>query len=251
MTASDDPYAVLGNGYARRRRPDPRIAAMIESALGPARSVLNVGAGAGSYEPSGRRVVAVEPSATMIAQRPPGSAPVVQGIAEALPVGDGAFDAATAILTVHHWTDLRAGLSELRRVSRRQAVLTWDPAVSSRFWLVEEYFPQIAERERDLVTLDAVRDELEQVGARVEVIPVPVPADCTDGFTGAYWRRPEAYLDTEVRAAMSPLALLDPPDVERGLGRLGADLAEGRWHDRHVGLLARDEFDLGYRLVVA
>ncbi|NRQ36783.1 class I SAM-dependent methyltransferase [Nonomuraea sp. NN258] len=246
---SDDGYATLGRGYARLRRPDPRIARVIADALGPARSVLNVGAGAGSYEPAGRRVLAVEPSATMIAQRPEGSAPVVRAVAERLPVADRSFDAGLAVLTTHHWTDLAAGLAELRRVCGRQVVLTWDTAVSDRFWLVERYVPEMGRRERSLATLDAALDVLRGLGARPEVIPVPVPADCVDGFTGAYWRRPEAYLRPEVRAAMSGLTLLDQRYLATAMDRLADDLATGRWHDEHGHLLELDSIDLGYRLV--
>ncbi|MEU6997835.1 methyltransferase domain-containing protein [Nonomuraea sp. NPDC046570] len=248
---ANDPYVTLGAGYARARVPDSRIAAMIDAALGNARSVVNVGAGAGSYEPEGRTVLAVEPSRTMIVQRPPGSAPAVQGVAERLPVADRAFDAAMAILTTHHWSDLGAGLAELRRVSGRQVVLTWDPALTSRFWLVEEYLPEIAERERRLATLVAVRDGLERLGAMPTVLPVTVPGDCADGFTGAYWRRPEAYLDPGVRAGMSTVMSLEPSRVQAAMRRLRDDLVSGRWHERHAHLLGEVTWDLGYRLVVA
>ncbi|GGK94528.1 hypothetical protein Sme01_57270 [Sphaerisporangium melleum] len=250
MSTPGDAYAVLGRGYAARRRPDPRIAALIGDSLGPARTVLNVGAGTGSYEPADRAVLAVEPSAMMIRQRPAEAAPVVQASAEALPLGSGSFDAGMAILTVHHWTDLRAGLRELRRVSRRQVILTWDPEVTARFWLVEDYLPELAVRERDLAALNAVRDCLAHLGAAPSVLPVPIPADCTDGFAGAYWRRPHAYLDADIRAAMSPVMLLDQSYVRNAMHRLSGDLGTGAWHKRNAGLLARGELDLGYRLVV-
>lgn len=240
-----DRYDVIGQEYHLHRRPDARIATAIEAVLGGARTVLNVGAGAGSYEPAGRRVVAAEPSWEMIRQRPPGSATVVRAVAESLPFRDATFDAALAILTVHHWADLDAGLAELRRVSRRQIVLTWDQAEFARFWLVAEYLPEIAEHERTLPSLATVRNGLD-----ADVYPVPVPADCVDGFLGAYWRRPTAYLDAQVRASMSGIALLDQHVVRSAMMRLRSDLDSGRWHRRHAALLAADSVDLGYRLLV-
>ena len=249
MTA--DPYLVLGSSYACRRRPEPRIASQIRAALGTARTVVNIGAGTGSYEPAGLTVAAVEPSPVMISQRPPGSAPVVRGYAEALPFADRRFDAALAVLTVHHWRSAAAGLAEMRRVASLQVVLTWDPAVFARYWLVQDYLPQIAEHERGLACLSEVSKELARGGRPPEVSPVLVPADCADGFLGAPWRRPEAYLDPGVRASMSGIALLDPAVVTAAVSRLASDLASGRWHARHGGLLERTELDLGYRLVVA
>jgi hypothetical protein len=245
LRVSVDRYDVIGRGYRRHRRPDRRIATAIDAALGEARTVLNVGAGAGSYEPADRRVVAAEPSWEMIRQRPLGSAPAVRGVAESLPFRDGVFDAALAILTVHHWSNLDAGLAELRRVSRRQVVLTWDHAEFARFWLVAEYLPEIAEHERSLPSLATVRR-----GLGAEVHPVPVPADCVDGFLGAYWRRPAAYLDAQVRASMSGIALLDQQVVRSAMIRLRSDLDSGRWYQRHAALLDADTLDLGYRLLV-
>jgi SAM-dependent methyltransferase len=248
---SANPYQTIGVRYSSHRRPDPRIAALIEQALGGARTVLNVGAGTGSYEPRGRQVTAVEPSTVMIAQRPGGSAPVIQGYAEALPFPDRSFDAAMAILTVHHWTDAAAGLAELRRVSDRQVVLTWDPAVTARFWLVEEYLPEIAEADAELATLDIVQANLALDQAEAAVVAVPVPADCTDGFLCAYWQRPHCYLDPAVRAAISALANLDQQHVDRAVRRLRADLATGRWQARRRERYDADALDLGYRLVTA
>src|SRR5580704_4896774 len=177
MAVSRDRYAILGRSYADRRQPDPRIAGLIQAALGGVRTVVNVGAGTGSYEPPGRRVTAVEPSPVMIGQRPAGSAPVFRATAEHLPFPDDAFDAALAILTVHHWRSAPAGLAELRRVAARQVVLTWDPAVSAGFWLVQDYLPQIAEHERRLACLATVRRELARGGGQLTTWPVPVPAD--------------------------------------------------------------------------
>jgi SAM-dependent methyltransferase len=237
-------YDSIGTGYARLRRPDPRIAARVEEALGGARTVVNVGAGTGSYEPAGRRVVAVEPSTVMVRQRPRGSAPAVRAVAEALPFADGAFDAAMAVLTLHHWPDWRRGLAEMRRVARGPlAIFTWDPEHEG-FWLAE-YFPEVWEIDRPRFPAYSA---LAEVLGPLEVRPVPVPADCTDGFFGAYWRRPHAYLDPSVRGAISVLA--DVPATDPRLARLAADLADGTWERRHGAVLALTELDLGYRLLV-
>jgi SAM-dependent methyltransferase len=259
VTRTADPYAVLGVSYAASRQPDPRIAATIRAALGGARTVVNVGAGAGSYEPPDVRLTAVEPSAVMIGQRSLRAAPAVRAVAEQLPFPDDAFDAALAVLTVHHWRSASAGLAELRRVARAQVVLTWDPEITSRFWLLTDYLPQIPAHERGLACLDAVCAGLRAPGpagasggadvGEVSVQPVLVPADCTDGFLGAYWRRPEAYLRPQVRAAISSLSLIDQDEVRAAMRRLAADLASGRWQDRHADLLSRSELDLGYRIV--
>lgn len=241
-------YDRIGTGYAPHRRPEPRWASRIRAALGDARHVLDVGAGAGSYEPRDRQVVALDPSRTMLAQRPPGAAPAVRGRAEALPFPDRAFDAALAVLTIHHWSDPAAGLSELRRVAARQVVVTWDPAIfRERFWLVRDYVPEAAEREAPVATLASAIEHLE--ADRVEALPVP--HDCADGFFGAYWRRPEAYLDPGVRGAISGLALLDAAIVADAMERLRDDLASGRWHERYRELETAAELDLGYRVVVA
>jgi SAM-dependent methyltransferase len=239
-------YDAIGPGYRAHRRPDPRIAVAIGQGLGDVEPVVNVGAGAGSYEPADRAVVAVEPSTAMIAQRRPGSAPVVQASALHLPFPDGAFAAALAVLTVHHWPDRARGLAELARVARERVVLlTWDPATPS-FWLVDDYFPEIWALDRPIFPTLA---ELERRLGPIETRPIPVPHDCADGFLGAYWRRPGAYLDPAVRGAISTFTKLR--DVEPGLARLRRDLADGTWHRHHADLLARTELDLGYRLVVS
>lgn len=241
-------YNEIGQGYARQRRSDPQIAARVMAALGDARSVLNVGAGAGSYEPADRTVVAVEPSAVMLAQRPPGSARAVCARAEALPFADRAFAAVLAILTLHHWADRSAGLAECVRVARNRVVLlTWD-AASGGFWLVQDYFPEFLEIDRQRFPAMDAYGEMFGPRARVEILPVPIPRDCADGMLGAYWARPDAYLDAQVRAGISSFA---SPGTEPGLERLASDLASGAWHERHGHLLQRDELDLGYRLVVA
>ena len=236
-------YDTIGINYADLRRPDARIETLIERALGPARTVLNVGAGAGSYEPADRQVTALEPSAEMVRQRAATAAPVVQGHAEDLPFDDKSFDAAMAILTVHHWADQEQGLKEMRRVTRdRVVVLTYDPSFRG-FWLAD-YFPA-------LVTLDEAQmprmTDYEAWLGPVEISAVPIPHDCTDGFLCAYWRRPAAYLDPNVRAAMSSFWALD--NLSEGLSKLASDLDSGAWAQRHAELLELEACDLGYRLV--
>jgi SAM-dependent methyltransferase len=237
-------YDTIGRSYAQHRQPDPRIAAHIEDALVDAHTVVNVGAGTGSYESPVRRVVAVEPAITMIRQRPPG--PVVQAGAEALPFPDASFDAATAFITIHHWRDWRLGLREMRRVAGRVLVMGIDIAVMDEaFWLIPEYFPFVLDWP-DPVTVDDVVAEL----GGASVITIPTPHDCVDGFFAAYWRRPEAYLDPSVRACISGLARAEPGLLEPGLTKLAADLESGAWQRRHADLLELDELDTGMRLVV-
>lgn len=247
-TPAEPRYDRIGRVYAEHRRPDPRWARRIEASLEGARSVVNVGAGTGSYEPPDRNVIAVEPSPVMVAQRPDGSSPVVRGIAEALPFRDGEFDAALAILTIHHWSDKDAGLRELCRVAPRRVVLTFDIAFEHHFWLVAEYLPEIAELDYgDAVPVDEVAEKLG--GARVDILPLP--HDFADGVLCAHWRRPERYLDPSVRACISGIARLDDGIVLPAMQRLEDDLRSGRWAARHRDLLERDEMDYGYRLVTA
>ncbi|MGA2521720.1 MAG: class I SAM-dependent methyltransferase [Acidimicrobiales bacterium] len=240
-------YDVIGADYARHRRPDPRIAAQIERALGAAATVVNVGAGAGSYEPTGPAVVAVEPSPVMVAQRLPHGPPVVRAVAEHLPFASDSFAAAMAVLTVHHWGDPVGGLGEMARVAPRVVVLMFDPAPHFRFWLFDDYVPEV--RGLDSSRTPGAEAVAEVIGAdRIEV--VPVPADCVDGFIWAFWNRPAAYLDPAVRACTSGLAQL-PSDLVHGrMERLRADLADGTWHARHGGLMEHDSIDGGFRLVV-
>lgn len=248
MHGAGDRYDVIGQSYAATRREDPRVAAQVHAALGDARSVVNVGAGAGSYESADRDVVAVEPSRRMIEQRDAGKPPVVRGIAERLPFPDGSFDAALAVLTVHHWSDRSAGLREMARVARRQVVLFFEPLHTHDFWALD-YFPAA----RRLPTeIDPPGEELIGQHLRVrEIRTVVVPSDCVDGFGAAFWSRPEAYLDPEVQAGMSWLALLPEADREEGTQRLRADLDSGEW-DRRLGHLRdQQEYDGGYRLAVA
>lgn len=220
----------------------------MHAALGQAATVVNVGAGTGSYEPTDRFVVAVEPSAVMLAQRTSRVSLCVQGAAEALPFADNSFDGAMAVLTVHHWRDPGRGLGELRRVARqRVVVLTYDVDALDHFW-VTHYFPTIAELDRGRFL--SVNQMAGLLGG-ASVVPVSIPADCVDGFLGAFWRRPEGYLDAEVRAAISGFALMDRDALRRGVQRLAQDLASGAWNERFGELLALDELDLGYRLVIA
>jgi len=237
-------YDSIGHGYATRRMPDSRIAAPIISALGASESVVNVGAGAGSYEPRDRRVVAVEPSMVMIRQRPSEVAPAVSASATALPFRDASFDASLAILTLHHWPDYARGIAELRRVARRTVViLTFDLTVGG-FWLMD-YFPEILEVDRR--TMPPL-SEVERHLGDARVIDVPIPFDCIDGLLGAFWRRPQAYLDADVRSAMSSFQRIE--NTEAGVARLRADLDSGAWQRRYGEVLDRSELDLGYRLVV-
>jgi len=241
-------YDVIGTGYAAKRQPDPRIARAIRAALGSPARVLNVGAGAGSYEPTDLRVLAVEPSSEMIRQRAPGRAPVVRAVAEALPFPAASFDAALAVLTVHHWSDRQGGLAELARVARRVVVLTWDPGCRGHFWLTREYLPEIVEL--DLTRFPTLEEFARGLGP-LDVRPLLVPHDCRDGFLGAFWRRPEAYLDPEVRWAISGFAQLPAGRVDKGLARLADDLRSGRWADRFGALREQESADLGYRLLIA
>ena len=239
-------YDAIGQSYSTRRKPDPRIAARIGALIGRDATVLNVGAGSGSYEPLHRDVIAVEPSAVMISQRLPSAAPAVRAIAEALPFRDRAFNVVLAILTVHHWNDQKRGLEECARVARdRVLLLTWDPEADG-FWLVQDYFPEILAVDHEIFPS---MQSLSAVLGPVVVSPVPVPADCVDGFLGAYWQRPEAYLDPEVRAGISSFSRL--PNIEPKLERLERDLASGTWERRNAHLRERYELDVGYRLVVA
>jgi SAM-dependent methyltransferase len=243
-------YDTLGVGYARRRRPDPRIAARIEAALRDARNVINVGAGAGSYEPTDRPVVAFEPSAVMAAQRPPELSPAVLARAERLPCADESADAVMAVLTLHHWDDVEAGIREATRVAQRRVVLvTVDPAVAARMWLFAEYIPEVAAR--DALEFPAIATLLDWLGPRAASHVVPVPRDCTDGFLLSFWGRPEAVLDAEARRATSGFARLDPATEADAVARLARDLRSGAWDEKHGELRRLDEYDAGLRLVVA
>ena len=240
-------YDRIGRSYVATRAEDPRIAAAIRDALGDARTVLNVGAGSGSYEPRDREVTAVEPSAVMRAQRPADAAPCIDARAEALPFADGEFDAAMAVLSDHHWEDRLGGLRELRRVARRAVVFQWDP-LCGRLVLADARLSAVVPGAAgDL----ARRDRGPRCGA-TRSIPVPIPHDCRDGFLMAYWRRPEAYLDPEVRANISVFALLPAEEVAAMVARAAARISSrGAWERRNAALLELDAYDFGYRLLVA
>lgn len=236
-----------GVSYAPHRRTDPRIAAYVHAALGDARTVVNVGAGAGSYEPADRRVLAVEPSPAMLAQRPPGAAPVVRAVAEALPLRDGAVDAAMATITVHQWDDPARGLAELRRLARGPVVvLTFDPDALEAFWLAE-YAPElIAAERRRYLPIPTLADLLGGATAT----PVPIPADCVDGFGEAFYARPEAFLDPAVRRAQSGWGFVEPAAEARAIARLAEDLESGTWDARYGALRGQATFEGSLRLVV-
>ncbi len=241
-------YDRLGIGYARTRREDQAIAARIETALGDAESIVNVGAGAGSYEPPGRDVVAVEPAAAMIAQRPPGAAPAIQASAEALPFADDRFDAAMAVLTVHHWPERQRGMAEMARVARRRIVLvTFDPAALHRLWIVRDYFPAIGALHRERVSTV----ELAAALPAASLEPLPVRRECSDLFFAALWGRPELLFDDQVVGPMWVWDQLSAEQRREGRARLAADLKSGAWAQRNADLDGVQELDVGLRLVVS
>ncbi len=239
-------YDRIGRTYSGQRTTDARLARRIWAALGDARTVLNVGAGTGSYEPPDREVTAVEPSAVMRAQRPPGAAWCVAARAEALPFADRSFDAAMAILSDHHWSDPIAGLREMRRVARRVVVFQWDNTQPARFWLVRDYLPEFARIARARPTL---AERAAAIGADLD--PVAIPWDCRDGFFHSYWRRPEAYLAAAVRRGCSVWSQVGPQAEERAVRALTTDLEAGSWTEHNSALLELEEAELGARLLVA
>jgi len=239
-------YDTIGAAYTVTRRTEPRIAAQVWAALGDARTVLNVGAGTGSYEPSDRDVTAVEPSAVMRAQRPAGAAQCVAATAESLPFEDQSFDAAMAFSTVHHWQDPIAGLREMRRVARRVVVFTFDGSDPGQFWLTRDYLPEFADLD---IGRPSLTEQARAIGARME--PVLIPWDCADGFFEAYWRRPEAYLDENVRRGISVWARVGPDIEQSAVHSLRNDLASGRWAERNRDLVDLDAAELGLRLLIA
>lgn len=247
VEAAGERYDRIGRSYANTRREDLRIAEHIRAALGSG-AVLNVGAGSGNYEPRDQPVVAVEPSARMLAQRVGLGAPVVRAVAEALPFADDSFDVAMAVLTVHHWSDPAAGLQEMARVAARQVILFFEPMRTHQFWALE-YFPGAlslpTERDPPGEHLIAAHLDLR------EIRQVLVPHDCIDGFGVAFWARPEAYLDPDVQAGMSWLAMLAEGERAEGAARLRADLESGRWDRRYGHLRDLEVFDGGYRLAIA
>jgi SAM-dependent methyltransferase len=243
-------YDTIGATYTVTRRTEPRIAAQIWAALGDARTVLNVGAGTGSYEPPDRDVTAVEPSALMRSQRPETAAPCVAASAESLPFEDQSFDVVMAVATIHHWNDPIAGLLEMRRVGRRVVVFTYDNSDAGwrhRFWLTRDYLPEVADVLADVPSLTELAGA---IGARSEPVPVLIPWDCADGMLEAYWRRPEAYLDERVRRGMSIWTRVGPETEQRTVKALGEDLASGLWAERNSELRNLDAAELGLRLLV-
>jgi SAM-dependent methyltransferase len=242
-------YDRIGRGYSDFRRADPRIAARIEAALGDARTVLNVGAGTGSYEPADREVMAVEPSAEMIAQRSPDAAPAVQASAESLPFEDDSFDAALAVLTAHHWADLDAGLTEMLRVARERIVIvTFDSETLKGLWITADYFPEMLELKRPSGA--SSRDLLVEKLPEAASSPISVPRDCTDHFFAALWARPELIFDEEIVRPMWVWQSISEEARRRGRERLAADLESGAWEERYGHLREMDELDVGLRLVV-
>jgi Methyltransferase domain len=239
-------YDTIGATYTVTRRTEPRIAAQVWDALGDAQTVLNVGAGTGSYEPAGRDVTAVEPSAVMRVQRPAGAAPCIAATAESLPFEDQSFDAAMAIATIDHWQDPIAGLREMRRVARRVVVLTKDFSDPDLFWLNRDYLPEFAGL---LVGRPSLTELVRAIEARLE--PVLIPWDCADGFYEAYWRRPGAYLDENVRRGISIWARVGPDAEQRAVHSLRDDLASGRWAERNRDLVNLDAAELGLRLLIS
>ncbi|HAA12080.1 MAG TPA: SAM-dependent methyltransferase [Cytophagales bacterium] len=239
-------YDEIGKAYVATRRTDPRIADQLHAELAGATKIINIGAGAGSYEPEGIDLIAVEPSTKMIAQRPKEAHPVVKASAEALPFEDNSFSHALTILSIHHWQDQTRGFREINRVTTHKFIaLTWDPTAEP-FWLTRDYFPEGYAMDLKIFSpLEYFDDHFEEV----KVTPLLIPHDCQDGFLAAYWKRPQAYLDPVVRQSISTFAKLD--DVTEGLQKLETDLNSGAWADRNQDLLEQSELDAGYRIVTA
>jgi SAM-dependent methyltransferase len=251
MTFGQTRYDRIGSGYARLRSEDPHVRAQIHAALGDARTVVNVGAGAGSYEPVDRHVIAIEPSDVMAAQRPPGLVPAIRAFAGELPLRDASVDAAMSVLSLHHWdASQEQGVRELRRVARGPVVLvTFDARVSSEMWLVADYLPELAELDRRILpppeTLAA------WLGGATQIIEMPIRRDTPDWTLGAFWAHPERVLDPVARLATSGFARMPPEVVARVDRALRDDLDSGRWDARHGRLRALDAYDAGMRLVVS
>jgi SAM-dependent methyltransferase len=244
-------YDAIGETYSGTRREDPRLRKRIHAALGDARTVVNVGAGAGSYEPRDRHVVAIEPSDVMAAQRPRELAPAIRATAGALPLRDDAVDAAMALVTIHHWdAEREAGVRDLRRVARGPVVIvTYDPRVSGEMWLAADYVPEVARLDDQIFPVPELVGEW--LGGDVSVAPLLVPRDCTDWMFGSFWAHPERVLDPVARANTSGFARMDPDAVDRAVDRLARDLESGAWDARYGELRALDAYDAGLRIITA
>jgi SAM-dependent methyltransferase len=237
-------YDQLAEQYRNHRKPDSRIAGRIKSHIKGAKRVLNVGSGIGSYEPENCYIVALEPSREMNTRRKNSKAALIQGVAENLPFSDNTFDISMAILTIHHWSDIESGLKEMARVSRKRVILfTWI-GYGNDFWL-ENYIPEIRGVDHKLFPS---LEELERILRNISVETIEIPYDCSDGFMCAYWRRPEAYLDQNVRRAISTFSRIS--NIQENLDRLQDDIYSGAWSQKHSHLLEKESLDLGYRLVV-
>jgi SAM-dependent methyltransferase len=247
--SGDYDYDTNGAGYTVHRQPDPRVAAYVHAALGPAQRIINVGAGAGSYEPLNREVTAVEPSAVMRAQRPPHLATAIDAVAQSLPFADNSFDAAMAMVTIHQWTDRDEGLREMRRVSRGPVViLTADGEALGKYWLAH-YAPELlAVEAARFPTIDHV---CEVLGGTSTVTSIPIPIDCVDGFGEAYYARPEAFLDPDVRGSQSGWGFIDEATASRAVEALRSDLESGEWDRRFGAFRTQPEYDGSLRLITA
>ena len=244
-----DAYEEPGVGSTATRRTDRRIARRIHAALGDARSVANVGAGAGAYEPFDRKVLPIENSPRMIAQRAPGLAPAIRGHAESLPLSSNSVDAALACMTLHNWADWRTGVQELRRVARKRVIVfTYDRTYAQRFWLLRDYLPKLGRL--DSARFPPIAVQRVAMGEEVDMEAIPIPHDCEDGFLAAHWRRPAAYLDEHTRASISTFHIPSAQRLLGGLDELASDLDTGRWEERNQDLLHLEEIDLGYRLLI-
>jgi SAM-dependent methyltransferase len=244
-------YDTIGHGYTQTRREDPRFRALIHAALGDAKTIVNVGAGAGAYEPRDRHVIAIEPSDVMAAQRPSDLAPAIRASADSLPLRDQSVDAAMAIVTVHHWDEGREkGVRELRRVARGAVVImTYDPVISASMWLMADYLPEVGEK--DFAIFPPPSQLAEWLGGNVRIDTIPIPRDTPDWMLGSFWAHPERVLDANARAATSGFARMPTGVVDRVVSEVSRDLESGRWDERHGHLRSLDELDVGLRLVVA
>lgn len=253
MSIADDythsAHAETSVGYAPMHNADPRIAKQINDALGTAKSVVNVDAGAGAYEPVDREVLPIEASPEKIAKRSPELPPAIQAHPECLPLPSGCVDASMTCMALHCWSDWRVGVQELRRVARKRVVIfTYDRDYSERFWLLRDYLPKLGRLHS--ARFPSIDEQRAALGEEVEVQPVQIAHDCEDGFLASYWRRPRAYLDEDVRAGMSIFHLPRARTMLDGLEDLADDLDSGRWDERYESLLEREQMDLGYRLLL-